>query len=109
MKHRTYIPYLLLTCVLFGCGEQDDSEDPDTIQLAFIPKTSNNLVFGIGNDGAQFGARYLAHETGRGIEVEYLAPSELDPAAERALIRESIDAKKDGLMVSCIDDSITEA
>lgn len=109
MNHRTHIPYLLLTCALFGCSDQNDSKAPDTIQLAFIPKTSNNLVFGIGNDGAQFGARYLAHESGRGIEVEYLASSELDPAAERDLIREGIAAQKDGLIVSCIDDSITEA
>jgi len=110
LNPRTHIPGFLLTFALFGCsGSQSDDGAPDDVQLAFIPKTSDNLVFGIGNDGAQFGARYLEHEEGRSIEVEYLASSELDPATERDLIRQGIDANKDGLIVSCIDDSVTEA
>src|SRR6186713_8215 len=109
MNPRTHIPGLLLTFALFGCGSESTGDTAEPVRLAFIPKTSNNLVFAIGNDGAQFGARYLSYEEDTAIEVEYLAPSELDPGAERDLVRQAIDAKKDGLIVSCIDDSITEA
>lgn len=108
-RARTHIPTLLLTFAVYGCSGQSDPETSDAVELAFIPKTSNNLVFDIGNDGAQFGARSLGYQEGSAIEVEYLAASELDPAAERDLIRRAIEAKKDGLIVSCIDDSITEA
>ena len=50
----------------------------------------------------------MGHKEGSKIDVAYLAPAELDPAAERALIRQAIAERKDGLIVSCIDDSISE-
>jgi ribose transport system substrate-binding protein len=62
----------------------------------------------MGNDGAQFGARYVGHEEGADIVVEYLAPRTLDPKLQSDLIRQAIDSKKDGLLVSCIDSSISE-
>jgi ribose transport system substrate-binding protein len=100
---------LPLVLMLVGCEDSDTpSAVAPTLELAFIPKTGDNIVFKIGNDGAQFGARSLASSTGTKIDVEYLPPAELDPAAERALIRDAIAAKKDGLLVSCIDDSITD-
>lgn len=76
--------------------------------MAFIPKTSDNLVFKIGNDGAQYGARAQSALNGRKVSVEYMAPPTLDPASEQALIRKAVAAKKDALLVSCIDDSITD-
>jgi ribose transport system substrate-binding protein len=100
---------LSVALALLGCA---DGDKPDAavqgINLAFIPKTGNNIVFDIGYDGARFAARSLSSSTGTPINVEYLAPSEVDPAAQRDLIRTAIAAKKDGLLVSCIDDSITE-
>jgi ribose transport system substrate-binding protein len=75
--------------------------------LALIPKTSNNLVFKIGNDGAQFGARYLTHSRGREVNVEYIASETLEPTVEQGLVRQAISAKKNGLLVSCLDDTLT--
>ena len=92
MKLHTHTPCVLLTLALSGCGSPDDGVTAEAIELAFIPKTSNNLVFSIGNDGAQFGARYLSYEEDSSIEVEYLAPRDLDPKAERDLIRERTNA-----------------
>jgi ribose transport system substrate-binding protein len=95
---------------LQACGSDDDKgggTGSDAIKMAFIPKTSNNIVFQIGNDGAQFGARSLTHASGREIDVEYMASPTLDPAAEQSVIRQAIAAKKDALLVSCIDDSLT--
>jgi ribose transport system substrate-binding protein len=101
---------LPLGLALVGCGSGGDNGDAArSIDLAFIPKTSNNLVFKIGNNGAQFGARDISRLAGASITVEYLASPELDPAAELGLIRRAIAAKKDGLLVSCIDDSIASA
>jgi len=109
MHLRTHIPSLLLTFALVGCSSGEHDDTADSIQLAFIPKTSSNLVFAIGNDGAQFRARYLAHQEDLDIEVEYLASPELDPASERDLIQQAVEEGKDGLLVSCIDDSISDA
>lgn len=100
------LPFAL---ALLGCGSSDSKTSSDAIELAFIPKTSNNLVFKLGNDGAQFAARSLNHAGGREINVEYLASPTLDPEAEQSLIRRAIAAKKQALLVSCIDDSLTES
>ena len=99
---------LPLALSLFACGSSHEAEQAPVIELAFIPKTSNNLVFKIGYDGAQFGARSLSSSTGQRIDVEYLAAAELDPVAEQGFVRQAIAAKKDGLLVSCIDESITD-
>jgi ribose transport system substrate-binding protein len=108
MKSRVLL--LSLSCVplaLLGCGSDDKKEASNAVNMAFIPKTSNNLVFKIGNDGAQFGARSVTHSGGRQVNVEYLASPMLDPTVEHGLIRQAIAAKKDALLVSCIDDSVT--
>ncbi len=90
---------------LLGCGSS--KELPPTIDLAFIPKTSNNLVFTMGNNGAQYGARDLSNSRGHQITVEYMASPELDPSAEQALVQQAVAEKKNGILISCIDDSIT--
>lgn len=92
---------------LVGCGGDDGPESSDAIEMAFIPKTSNNLVFKIGNDGAQYGARALTSSSGRQVRVEYMASPVLEPAREQELIREAIAGRKDALLVSCIDESIS--
>lgn len=99
--------YIPLAMALLGCGETTVEDAPESIKMAFIPKTSNNLVFRMGNDGAQYGARALTHSQGRQIEVEYLASENLDPAVEQELIEQAIASKKDALLVSCVDDSVT--
>jgi len=103
------ISYLPLTLALFGCGssEPGNARTGSALKLAFIPKTSDNLVFKIGFDGAEFGARSLSGSTGTQIDVEYLASAELDPVAEQGFVRQAIAAKKDGILVSCVDASIT--
>jgi ribose transport system substrate-binding protein len=96
-----------LAVALLGCGSSSGDSSPSAIDLAFIPKASNNLVFAIGNDGAQFAGRDLTSSLGVQVNVEYLASPELDPAVESGFIRQAIAAKKKGLLVSCIDDSLT--
>lgn len=96
-----------LAPALLACGASDDDESANAINMAFIPKTSNNLVFKLGNDGAQFAARALTHSHDREVNVEYLASAALDPTMEEGFIRQAIAAKKDALLVSCIDDSMT--
>jgi ribose transport system substrate-binding protein len=98
---------IFATALLVGCGSDDKPAASNALNFAFIPKTSNNLVFKIGNDGAQFGARDLSHSRGRAVSVEYLASETLDTTIEQALVRKAITDKKDGLLVSCLDDAIT--
>jgi ribose transport system substrate-binding protein len=104
---RRCVRCLPLALAVIACGSSEQGNATAAIHLAFIPKTSNNLVFKIGNDGAQFAARSLTNSTGQRVDVEYLASGELDPVAEQGFIRQAIAAKKDGLLVSCVDDSIT--
>lgn len=110
MEDRTIFRHIVcfpLALALLGCGSSDDADPSPDINFAFIPKTSNNLVFKMGNDGAQFSARYLSGSSKVQIKVEYMASPTLDPAAEQGLVRKAIASKKDGLLVSCIDDSMT--
>lgn len=93
--------------IVLGCGSDGKSASSKAVNLAFIPKTSNNLVFTLGNDGAQFGGRDLTHSRGREVNVEYLASETLDGNVETELVRKAIAAKKDGLLISCVDDTVT--
>jgi ribose transport system substrate-binding protein len=102
-----YMSSLPLALAVLGCGSNDDANSAPAINLAFIPKTSNNIVFKLGNDGAQYSARNLNQANGARVNVEYLASPELDPEVEQGFVREAIAANKDGLIVSCLDDSIT--
>jgi ribose transport system substrate-binding protein len=101
---------LVLSVLAFGCsGNGEKDKAGQTMDLAFIPKTGNNLVFDIGYSGAKFGARVLNETSARKIDVEYLAPLKLDPDAEQAMVRDAIVSKKDGILVSCVDGSITDS
>lgn len=104
---RRYMCCVPIALAVIGCADKEEDERAPGISLAFIPKTSNNLVFKIGFDGAEFATRSLAASTGREVEVEYLASPELDPVVEQGFVRQAIADHKDGLLVSCLDDSIT--
>lgn len=93
---------------LTGCDDNEKERTQDSIELAFIPKTSNNLVFKLGNDGAQYGARDITYSLDRKVNVEYLAPPELDAGKEQGFVRQAIASKKHGIIVSCLDDSLSE-
>jgi ribose transport system substrate-binding protein len=80
----------------------------DHLKLAMVPKTSNNLVFEMGNQGAQIAARDLSSSSGSKVTVDYIASVELDSAVEQANVRKAIADGVDGLLVSCLDDSIGE-
>jgi len=96
-----------LAMAVLGCGGSNGGDASAAVQLAFIPKTSNNLVFSMGNDGAQLSARDLTYARGVRVNTEYLASPQLDPTVEAGFIRQAIAAKKSGLLVSCLDDSLT--
>jgi ribose transport system substrate-binding protein len=92
---------------LLSCGGSDNQVSSPAINMAFIPKTDNNLVFQMGNDGAQYAGRDLTRSRGREVKIEYLASAVLDPTLEQDLVRQAIASKKDGLLISCLDDSLT--
>jgi ribose transport system substrate-binding protein len=93
-------------CISLSACSGDGEEAVDAVKLAMVPKTSNNLVFVMGNEGAQIAARDLTASSGSKVEVEYIASVELDSDMEQANIREAIDKGVDGLLVSCLDESI---
>ncbi|HYP74411.1 MAG TPA: substrate-binding domain-containing protein [Polyangiaceae bacterium] len=93
---------------VLACGASDDQASTDELKLAFIPKASNNLVFKLGYDGAKFAARSLNHAKARQVNVEYLASPTLDRVQEQSMVRQAIAAKKSAILVSCIDESLTE-
>jgi ribose transport system substrate-binding protein len=72
-----------------------------------IPKAGNNLVFTMGNAGAQTGATDLTQASGRTVTVNYMPPSALDDtgALEDALLQQAIQQKVNGILISCINDS----
>lgn len=90
-----------------ACGDNSEEAGVETLTFAMVPKTSNNLVFFMGNEGAQLAAQDLTVPA-RTVKVEYIASEELDADAVAANIRTAIDMKVDGLLVSCIDASTTE-
>lgn len=93
---------------LTACESNEGESATDAIELAFIPKTSNNLVFKLGNDGAQYGARDITYSRKQKVTVEYLASPTLDSREEQGFVRQAIADKKHGIIVSCLDDSLSE-
>jgi ribose transport system substrate-binding protein len=96
----------IATTLLIACSSGEDTK-AKPITMAFIPKTSNNLVFRLGNEGAQYAASNLTAASGREVKVEYLASEELSFDAERAQVEDAIAAKVDGILISCVDDQLT--
>ncbi len=91
---------------LMACGSDDDSKSK-SVRMAMVPKTSNNPVFMLGNEGAQMAARDLTAANGRQVTVDYLASADLTLEAENAHIQTAIDSKVQGLLVSCIEEGVT--
>lgn len=91
----------------FACSSSDDGSSNTAITMAFIPKTSNNPVFMLGNEGAQIAATDLTAASGRDVTVKYLASEELTLEAETANLRKAIDDKVDGIIISCIEDGLS--
>ena len=96
---------LFFSISLSACSG-DGEEAVDAVTLAMVPKTSNNLVFAMGNEGAQIAARDLTASSGSKVEVDYIASVELDSEMEQANIRKAIDNGVDGLLVSCLDEGM---
>lgn len=93
--------------LLGACAAGGEEEKAETLTLAMVPKTSNNLVFFMGNEGAQLAAQDLSGPK-RTVKVEYIASEDLEPSSVTANIRKAIEMEVDGLLVSCIDASTTE-
>ncbi len=91
--------------LLTACGNDSGSDGGGSVTMAMVPKTSNNLVFEMGDQGAQVGAQDLTASSGVEVRVEYLASKELDPEVQAEHIRDAIDMGVDGLLVSCLDSS----
>ena len=93
--------------MLAACSSSEEA-DADVVKFAMVPKTSNNLVFEMGNEGAQIAARDLSASSGSKVTVDYIASVELDSELEQANVRKAIADGVDGLLVSCLDESINE-
>ncbi len=98
---------LFLLAMVSACGDSGEDDGGETLTFAMVPKTSDNLVFFMGNEGAQLAAEDLSGPK-RQVKVEYLASVELEPEVVTAHIRDAIDMEVDGILVSCIDASTTE-
>jgi ribose transport system substrate-binding protein len=77
------------------------------VTMTFVPKTSNNPIFELANQGAQSAALDLSVAVGGSVTVGYRAPRELNLEAQQAQVKAAIDTKTNGLIVSCIEDGIT--
>lgn len=99
-----HIGFILAIGLVGACSSSDEEAEAETLTFAMVPKTSNNLVFFMGNEGAQLAAEDLSGPA-RTVTVEYIASEELESDTVTANIRAAIDMKVDGLLVSCIDAS----
>jgi ribose transport system substrate-binding protein len=100
---------------LFSCddGRNNDEEggggDGNKITIAWIPKEKDNQVFETGLDGARLKALELTQATKHEVEILYLAPqSAADIEGQKASVQEAIDAKVDGIAISCSSTDLAE-
>ena len=91
---------------MVACSNGGGSE-ANSISMAFIPKTSNNVVFTLGNDGAQLAASNLTAASGREVAVTYFASPELSYDAELGQVQDATAAKVNGMLISCVNDQLT--
>ena len=95
------------TALSLSCSSSS-SKSSSPIVFAMVPKTSNNLVFTMGNSGAQAGAQDLTASSGRQVTVTYMAAPTLDAtgALELAQLNDAIANKVNEIMLSCISDTV---
>ena len=81
---------------LSGCTKTDES---DTIQLAFVPKSLNNPVFKI----TRIGAEQKVSTIGDSVKFRWIGPATTDAAAQSQIIDDLVIQGIQGICVSCND------
>lgn len=87
-----------------GC--KSAQEGACDVQIAFVPKASNNPVFRLAYEGASQAAREISVDfPGFHVDVPCMSSSELDSAQQAAAVERAIAAGPDGLIVSCLSNN----
>jgi ribose transport system substrate-binding protein len=74
------------------------------VTMAFIPKTSNNPIFTLANQGAQAASGDLS--VGYTVSVAYKDPGVLTSGAQAAEVQKAIASNYGGIIVSCANNSL---
>jgi ribose transport system substrate-binding protein len=109
---------LVCALALGACGSDDggddkggDGDEKQTLRIAWVPKSLDNIVFETGRDGAYLRAKEINEDPASKVKIEviYDAPKESDAAAQAAVIDKLVAEGIDGLGVSCNDTEICGA
>jgi ABC-type sugar transport system substrate-binding protein len=77
------------------------------VNIAFVPKASDNPVFRVAYAGAQHAADELNSVVGGPrVEVNCVSPQHLDSRQQRAAVDQAINGQPSGLIVSCLDPNV---
>lgn len=96
-------------CVPGWCCWEDvcRPESECQVKIAFVPKASDNPVFRVAYAGANQAANELNSVVGGPrVEMACVSPPSLDSNEQRAAVKQAIDSRPSGLIVSCLDPSV---
>jgi ribose transport system substrate-binding protein len=105
MSRRPLVSVAALTglavgVLLSGCPRQPGAQAPSgkALKFALVPKSLDNPVFQLANDGAEAAAKELGD-----VEVVFKAPRESNAAEQKSIVEDLIAQKVDGIAISCND------
>ena len=109
MLHGRLIPVvalagLALGLLLSGCPRPTPSQPGvkapfgNNLRFALVPKSRDNPVFQLANDGAEASAKTLGD-----VVVVFKAPRQSDAAEQKTIVEDLIRQKVDGIAISCND------
>lgn len=98
---------LALAFVLSGCGKQTTSpvskENPKSLTIAMIAKSSTNPVFLSARTGAEAAAKELSKSTGVDIKIDWRTPPTEDGQIQAQRIAQSVNEGANAILISASD------
>jgi len=76
------------------------------VNIAFVPKASDNPVFRVAFEGARQAASKLTSAGGPSVTVNCWSPPHLSSAEQGAAVVQAIESRPNGLIVSCLEPNV---
>src|SRR5450830_332119 len=94
---------VVAACAMAACGKGGDTSADKTFTIAMIAKSSTNLVFLSGRQGAEAAAAELSKAHGMTVKIDWLTPPNEDGAVQAQRIAEAVNSGANAILLSSSD------